>query len=197
MEISQKPIVNKKLAEILNRFTCELNDKPTRDKIAFEIKCFLETEHIDFETLNLYTPPERIDMGLVDIKIDDELFPFSEIDVVNDDNWLLYITKWEEGELGFQDTVKFFQYLIDEGHAWNLQGFYGRTAEELIESGYCTLSYKETTGHYIWGSPKIPTKYDLKPNAPGTDEYVQKRKELDDDAFFEWANLQLNPEEEE
>ena len=34
--------------------------------------------------------------------------------------------------------VKAWQYLIDSGHAWTLQGFYGRTARDLIARGTCS-----------------------------------------------------------
>jgi len=195
MDIKDKSKVNQKIGEILNAFIGKVNSKENRDDIAYRIKCFLEEEVVDFETINLYTPSERVDQGYTDIRIDDELYPFSEIFEINVGNWHEYIFKWENGSLNDVDTIKLFQYLIDEGHAWNLQGFYGRTADELIEAGYCTLSYKETKGHYIWGNPMIPSKHQLKPNAPGTDAYVQKRKELDDDAFFEWSNCQINEEE--
>jgi hypothetical protein len=30
-----------------------------------------------------------------------------------------------------------WQYLIDTGVVWRLQGWYGRTAAALIEAGYC------------------------------------------------------------
>ena len=35
------------------------------------------------------------------------------------------------------DIVSAFQYLIDTGLVWQLQGFYGRTAKRLIDEGYC------------------------------------------------------------
>lgn len=91
-----------------------------------------------------------------------------------------------------ENFVKLFQYLIDDGCVWNLEGFYRRTAEDFIRGGYCTLSYKETIGCYMWGSPKLPKKFDLEPGLPGTDEYVQKRKEMGDDEFFEWSNLKIS-----
>ena len=35
------------------------------------------------------------------------------------------------------DIIEAFQFLIDSGDAWKLQGFYGRTAHNLIQQGVC------------------------------------------------------------
>ena len=35
------------------------------------------------------------------------------------------------------EIIEAFQFLIDCGDAWKLQGFYGRTAARLIEQGLC------------------------------------------------------------
>jgi hypothetical protein len=47
------------------------------------------------------------------------------------------IMAWEDGSLSEESTVEFFQELIDDGTAWQLQGMYGRMAASLIESGLC------------------------------------------------------------
>ena len=36
-----------------------------------------------------------------------------------------------------EQVIEAWQYLIDTGMAWKLQGFFGRTAASLIEQGVC------------------------------------------------------------
>ncbi len=36
-----------------------------------------------------------------------------------------------------EEYIAAFQRLIDSGLVWQLQGFYGRTAAQLIEAGLC------------------------------------------------------------
>jgi hypothetical protein len=47
------------------------------------------------------------------------------------------IIRYESGQMGEDETIQFFQELIDSGLAWSLQGHYGRTAANLIEEGIC------------------------------------------------------------
>jgi len=48
-----------------------------------------------------------------------------------------------EGEGASQDEqLSAWQYLIDTGLCWKLQGFYGRTATNLIEEGICLPANK-------------------------------------------------------
>lgn len=48
------------------------------------------------------------------------------------------IIRFEDGTLTFEEVVELFQRLVDTGLAWQLQGFYGRTAADLIQQGYVT-----------------------------------------------------------
>jgi hypothetical protein len=54
--------------------------------------------------------------------------------MTNIDNLIAF----EQGDLDDEQTIDLFQGLINTGLAYQLQGFYGRTAEALIEAGHCT-----------------------------------------------------------
>jgi len=44
---------------------------------------------------------------------------------------------FEDDALSEEELIVGFQKGIDSGLVWQLQGFYGRTARELIDAGYC------------------------------------------------------------
>lgn len=48
---------------------------------------------------------------------------------------LKFIMAFESGECCDDCLIDGFQHLVDNGHAWSLQGMYGRTAEALIQQG--------------------------------------------------------------
>lgn len=51
------------------------------------------------------------------------------------------IIDFEDGNLSEDETIRLFQYLVDTGLAWRLQGSYGRTANSLIEAGLVRMDY--------------------------------------------------------
>jgi len=47
-----------------------------------------------------------------------------------------YVEGFEEGEISSEtEILTAFQYLVDTGQCWSLQGWYGRTAQGLIDAG--------------------------------------------------------------
>lgn len=55
----------------------------------------------------------------------------ADFDLVGD------IIAFESGDMSHEEIIALFQKLIDSGLAWQLQGRYGRTAQALINAGYC------------------------------------------------------------
>ena len=48
------------------------------------------------------------------------------------------ILAFEYGVIGEKRGLMLFQYLVDTGLAWKLQGHYGRTAKALLDAGRIT-----------------------------------------------------------
>ena len=63
--------------------------------------------------------------------------PHQAIDIIEDDNVPVGVDEYDANVLAWQ-------YLIDTGIVWQLQGWYGRCAKGLIEEGIC--SPKKTIG---------------------------------------------------
>ena len=49
-----------------------------------------------------------------------------------------FVMGYECGELSQEEVIDGFQHLIDSGTVWQLQGCYGRMAQELIDAKMCT-----------------------------------------------------------
>lgn len=58
-----------------------------------------------------------------------------------------------------------WQFLIDTGHAWKMEGSVGRQAMHLLEVGACMLPKKSFTDYY---GNKIPSRDELKKGSKGT-----------------------------
>jgi hypothetical protein len=57
--------------------------------------------------------------------------------MVNTFDLIEHTMRYESGDLNIEEITDLFQYLIDTGLAWELQGTYGRTAVYLVECGVC------------------------------------------------------------
>lgn len=53
------------------------------------------------------------------------------------------IMEYEQGELDEEGIINLFQFLVDTGMVWSLQGSYSRMAAALIEAGYVTPRVNE------------------------------------------------------
>ena len=56
------------------------------------------------------------------------------------------MTLFEDNRLTAEETIEFFQELIDTDLVWKLYGEYGRQASTLIQKGYCHKKKEVTRG---------------------------------------------------
>jgi hypothetical protein len=45
------------------------------------------------------------------------------------------IVAYELGDMNEEETIEFFQELMDTGLVWNLQGHYSRAAQAMVDAG--------------------------------------------------------------
>lgn len=86
-----------------------------------------------------------------------------------------------EGEAeSAEDYYSSMQRFINNGMAWRMQGFYGRSAMDALSEGRCCLGRSRTTDY--WGNP-IPGRDDVKDGTKGSLGFV--RQQMGED----WATL--------
>lgn len=57
------------------------------------------------------------------------------------------IIEYEGGDISAERFLELFSHLVKTGHVWQLQGFYGRTAQALIDNGLLTQEGEITGIH--------------------------------------------------
>ena len=76
-------------------------------------------------------------------------------------------------DASFDEIVVLYQFLIDNGQAWHMEGHVGRTASRLIEDGYCTLGPERVKDY--WGNI-IPAITDVEPGTKGSAKYAAQKE---------------------
>ena len=71
-----------------------------------------------------------------------KLFNFAIEDVFTACGIIEEFVSIPDGVDEYEATIQAWQYLIDTGACWELQGWYGRGAQALINDGTCTPRYR-------------------------------------------------------
>lgn len=77
-----------------------------------------------------------------------------------------------DAEAPEDEVVRTYQYLINTGQAWRLEGHVGRTAMDLLKQGRCALGLQPYTDYY---GGRIPSRHEVKAGSMGSLEYVSKK----------------------
>jgi hypothetical protein len=95
-------------------------------------------------------------------------FNLNDIEVIEDG---------AETELEYYESI---QKAINSGHAWSMQGSYGRVMMDAITGGYCLLGHGRATDYY---GNTIPSRDDVEEGTKGSYEYVIRLQGQ------EWADM--------
>tara|TARA_Y100001978_G_C23678823_1_gene427910 strand:- start:674 stop:988 length:315 start_codon:yes stop_codon:yes gene_type:complete len=93
-------------------------------------------------------------------------------EVINEKTFMNLLWKLEAGKLEVNLLVPLFQFLINEGHVWNLQNFHARYAMELIEEGWCVFGKRSVRSAY---GGYYPSRFEIEADEPGSLQYQRKR----------------------
>ncbi len=74
--------------------------------------------------------------------------------------------------------VDAWQYLIDKGHVWKLQGYYGRMAIDLMKQGICMPAPERHTDY--WGNI-VPSRNDGYFDSTGTWVWTDNAVEFEEE----------------
>ena len=80
-----------------------------------------------------------------------EVFDLTVVQRLDKNETVGRIIAFENGELNDDEVIQLFQDLVDSGVAWQLQGYYGRTARHLIDAGMVVENTQERgtdNGHH-------------------------------------------------
>jgi hypothetical protein len=72
---------------------------------------------------------------------------------------IYYLEDPEGNGLTPEETKVLWQYGVDTGIVWGLQGWYGRNAQDMLNAGYLKYPKKRTTNYY---GNRIPTQKEAK-----------------------------------
>ena len=90
---------------------------------------------------------------------------------INKRTWFYYLCRFETGQLNEKLIGPLFQYIVNTGDVWNLQGFHISPAEDLIEEGILVLGEKPSKNAYGFS---YPSRYEVGNNS-GSLEYQKKQ----------------------
>ena len=131
-KVEQVITANNIIADVLNKFVFKLNTEENRRSVGYEINQGLLKAEIDYDGLNLHTPPGEISKGNIRIAIDDDVYPISIKNRINseDIDWLH--TAFLKGHLDDDSVTIFFQYLIDNKIEVNMR--ISHLIDEMVEN---------------------------------------------------------------